>query len=85
MGTATAGSAGAMRRGVFEVDTGRVLEALRLAWGDAYVVAFDDALGAGEGRWQAWRRSGEETMLAGSTPDELTAAIRADCASRRLP
>jgi hypothetical protein len=71
------------RRGVFEVDEGRVLEALRLAWGDEYVVCFDDALGAG--LWQAWRLGGDGTMLAGSTPDELNRAIRADCASRSLP
>ena len=81
----TAGQAGGNRRGVFEVDEDSALEALRLAWGDAYAVCFDDALGAGAGRWQAWRLGGDGTMLAGSTPDELNAAIRADCASRSLP
>jgi hypothetical protein len=73
------------RRGVFEVDEGRVLEALRLAWGGAYTVCFDDALGADADRWRAWRLGGDGTMLAGATPDELNAAIRADCASRSLP
>jgi hypothetical protein len=73
------------QRGVFDVDADHALEALRLAWGSAYVVFFDDALGAGGGGWLAWRRGGDATMLAGSIPDELNAAIRADCASRSLP
>ena len=34
------------QRNVFDVDEGRALEALRLAWGEAYVVCFDEALGA---------------------------------------
>ena len=70
------------QRDVFDVDEGRALEALRLAWGDAYVVSFDEALGADADRWLAWRLGGDEIMLAGSTPDELNAAIMADCASR---
>jgi hypothetical protein len=68
------------RRGVFDVDEGRALEALRMAWGDVYAVSFDDALGVGSGRWQAWRLAGHGTRLAGATPDELNAAIRADWA-----
>lgn len=64
------------RRGVFDVDAGRALDALRLAWGDAYAVCFDDAIGPGGGRWQAWHL-GSGTKLAGSTPGELDAAIRA--------
>jgi hypothetical protein len=71
------------QRDVFDVDEGRALEALRLAWGDAYVVCFDEATGAG--RWLAWRRGGDAMMLAGSTPDELNAAIMADSASRSQP
>ena len=81
----TAGQGDGERRGVFEVDEGRVLEALRLAWGGAYTVCFDDSLHAGAGRWRAWRLGGDGMMLSGSTPDELNAAIRADCASRSLP
>jgi hypothetical protein len=73
------------RRGVFDVDTGRALGALRVAWGDAYAVCFDGAIAAGGPRWRAWRLGGDGTMLAGATPDELNAAIRADCASRSLP
>ncbi len=68
------------RRGPFDVDTDRALEALRVAWGDAYAVCFDDALDVGGGRWQAWRLSGHGIRLAGATPEELNAAIRADWA-----
>jgi hypothetical protein len=71
-------AAASQPRGVFEVDTSRALDALRLAWGDAYAVCFDDALAIGAGRWQAWRLSGCSVRLAGATPDELNAAIRAD-------
>jgi hypothetical protein len=71
------------QRGVFDVDTDRALEALRVAWGDAYAVCFDDALGGG--RWQAWRLVGHGSRLAGATPDELNAAIRADWASGSRP
>ena len=72
------GRDGQRQRGVFEVDTDRALEALRVTWGNAYAVCFDDAIGIGGGRWQAWRLGGDSTRLAGSTPDELNAAIRAD-------
>ncbi len=71
---------GQRQRGVFDVDEDRALEALRLAWGDAYAVCFDDAVSAAVGRWQAWRLGGDGTMLAGNTPDELNAAIRFDWA-----
>ena len=71
---------GQRQRGVFDVDEDRALEALRLAWGDAYAVCFDDAVSAAVGRWQAWRLGGDGTMLAGSTSDELNAAIRSDWA-----
>ena len=68
------------RHGVFNVDTDRALEALRMTWGDVYAVSFDDAIGTGGGRWQAWRLAGHGIRLAGATPDELNAAIRADWA-----
>jgi hypothetical protein len=64
------------RRGVFDVDEERALEALRLDWGDAYAVCFDDAISAGGPRWRAWRLDGE-TAITGATPDELNRAIRA--------
>jgi hypothetical protein len=64
--------------GAFSVDTGRALDALRVTWGNAYAVCFDDAIGIGGGRWQAWRLGGHGTRLAGATPDELNTAIRAD-------
>jgi hypothetical protein len=77
--------AGDKRHDVFDVDEERALGALRLVWGDAYTVCFDDAIGVGGDRWQAWRLDGDGSRLAGSTADELNAAIRADCASRSLP
>ena len=73
------------QRDVFDVDEGRALEALRVAWGDAYVVCFDETLAAGAGRWLAWRHGRDAAMLAGNTPDELNAAIMADCASGSQP
>jgi len=76
----TAGCRDGSRRGAFDVDHGRALEALRLAWGDAYAVCFDDA--AVSGRWQAWRLDSGGARLAGSTPDELNRAIRADWGAR---
>jgi hypothetical protein len=66
-------------RGVFDVDEGRALDALRVTWGDAYDI------GAGDGRWTASRADGTGRILAGHVPDELNAAIRADLADRRLP
>lgn len=64
--------------GVFTVDTGRALEALRVTWGSSYAICFDDAICIGGGRWKAWRTGGHGIRLAGATPDELDAAIRAD-------
>jgi hypothetical protein len=61
------------RRGVFDVDERRALEALYLAWGDAYDIGISD------GTWHA-RRVGDDSDLSGRTPDELVAAIRADWA-----
>jgi hypothetical protein len=76
----TGGTAGT-RRGPFDVDQDRALDALRLEWGSAYAVCYDSAPGIKD-RWRAWRLDGDETMLAGETPDELAAAIRADWATR---
>jgi hypothetical protein len=66
---------GGEQRGVFDVDEDRALDALALAWGDAYEIYVVD------GQWQAWREGAEdEDVLIGSTPDELNAAIQADWA-----
>jgi hypothetical protein len=73
------------RPGAFTVDAGRALEALRLTWGSSYAVCFDDAIELGGERWQAWRIGGHSDRLAGATPDELNAAIRADWARRSQP
>jgi hypothetical protein len=67
-------------RSVFNVDEKRALEALRLTWGDAYAICFDDAITEGGARWRAWRLGGG-TAITGSTPDELNTAIRADWGS----
>jgi hypothetical protein len=75
----------AQHRGVFSVDPDRALDALRLAWGEAYAICFDDLISAGGDRWQAWRLDGSRTRIAGSTPDELNRAIRADWAREDAP
>lgn len=51
-------AADGQRPGAFTLDTGRALEALRMTWGNAYAVCFDDAIEIGGGRWQAWRIGG---------------------------
>ena len=64
---------GGEQRGVFDVDEDRALDALALAWGDAYEIYVVDA------QWQAWRDgTADEDILTGSTPDELNVEIRAD-------
>jgi hypothetical protein len=64
---------GGEQRGVFDVDEDRALDALALAWGDAYEIYVVDA------QWQAWRHGpADEDILTGSTPDELNVEIRAD-------
>jgi hypothetical protein len=72
--TATGQPGGGQPRGVFDVDEGRTLEALRLAWGDAYDVD------AGHGTWTAVSWDGEARTLTGNTPDALNVKIRADWA-----
>jgi len=68
------------QRGVFDVDEDRALDALALAWGDAYEIYVTG------GQWQAWRAgAGDEDVLTGDTPDELNRAIRADWAREGTP
>jgi len=62
---------GGVRHDVFDVDEDRALEALRLAWGDAYDIGFES------GWWVAAGRDGGPTV-EGDTPDALNRAIRAD-------
>jgi hypothetical protein len=57
----------------------RALDALRLAWGDAYDIHH------GGGQWQAMGRNGGRRVLTGATPDELNTAIRADWPGRSQP
>jgi hypothetical protein len=55
---------------------GRVLDGLRLAWGDAYEISRRGA------RWRAWRCDGTGRMLIRGTPQDLNAAIREDWTGR---
>ena len=65
----------------FAVDEDRALDALVLAWGDAY-----DEIWVYDGTWGAHHKdAGEDDVLTGQTPDELNRAIRADFAARRTP
>ena len=59
------------RRGVFDVDESRALDALRMSWGDAYDIGHE------YDRWVASRRDGRGGTLTGSTPDELNRQMRA--------
>jgi hypothetical protein len=69
------------RRGVFDVDEERALDALALAWGDFY-----DQIWVHDGEWGAHRTdAGDDDVVTGATPDELNRAIRADWASRGTP
>lgn len=60
----------------FTHDRGRALDALRLNWGDVYVIGIDAT-----GLWWALRRDGMPAP-SGADPDSLHAAIAADCAAR---
>lgn len=73
-GLAAARQAPGGRRGVFEVDEDRALEALRLAWGDAYNI------GSEGGAWIATSRDAEARTFTGDTPDALNVKVRADWA-----
>jgi len=76
----TAVNGGGQQRGMSGADEDRALAALVLQWGDAYDIYVVD------GQWQAWREgAGDEDLLAESTPDELNAVIRADCARGGTP
>ena len=59
------------RRGVFDVDEDRALDALRMSWGDVYDIGHE------HDRWVASRRDGRGGALTGSTPDELNRQMRA--------
>ena len=76
-GPGTAG--GRPRRGPFDVDMDRALDALRLEWGTAYKACYDDAV-CDRSCWQAWMLGKIGARLEGGMPDELSAAMRADLA-----
>ena len=63
-------------RDPFAVDEDHALEALRLAWADAYDIGLE------AGTWIATSRDDEHHTLTGQIPDELNRAIRADFARR---
>lgn len=65
------------RRGPFEVDEERALDALELAWDEAY-----DEFWVYDGEWRAHRKGApDHVVVTGATPDELSAKIAA--AARR--
>ena len=69
--TAAGQAGGSKPRGVFEVDEGRALAELELAWADGGYHAFSPD----GGLWSAISSAGE--VLTGGTPDALDGAIRA--------
>ena len=72
MNDPTSTSEDSRRRGVFDVDAGRALDALRLSWGDVFDIGHE------YDRWVASRRDGRGGALEGATPDELNRQMRAD-------
>jgi hypothetical protein len=72
--TGRAAAAEGQQRGVFEVDEDRALEALRLAWGDAYDIGHE------YGKWIATSRDVEGRTFTGETPDDLNIRVRTDWA-----
>ncbi len=77
MGTATAGSAGARRRDVFDVDEDVALAELQRAWAYGGYHAFS----AAGGTWCAVSSAGD--VLTGDTPDALDRALRAHWQARQ--
>ena len=64
-------------RGMSGAEEDNALDALIEAWGEDYEIYL-----TGD-QWQAWHRGAlVQDVLAGSTPGELAAAIRADAARR---
>jgi hypothetical protein len=62
----------------FGVDTGKALDALLTAWGDA----FDEIWVTDDGWFARHKDAGKDEFLTGATPDELNQAIRQDWARR---
>ena len=62
---------GGQQRGVFDVDEGRAVAALELAWADGSYHGFS----ADGGTWSAISSAGD--VLTGDTPEALTRKIRA--------
>ena len=74
---ATAGALSAVRadlehrpRDPFTVGTGAALDALRVTWGEAYLIWHED------GQWCARSRGDARILLTCETPDELVRAMR---------
>jgi hypothetical protein len=64
-------------RGMSEAGENAALDALTAEWGDEYEIYL-----TGD-QWQAWHSGAPlQDMLAGATPGELNAAIRADWTRR---
>jgi len=70
-------SDGQRRRGVFDVDEDKALDALDLAWGEQYEIWIDD------GTWGAHRKGTPDSdAVTAATPDQLHANLQADAARR---
>ena len=57
-------------RDPFEVDTEAALDALRVTWGDGWLIWHED------GQWCARSRGDARILLTCETPDELVRAMR---------
>jgi hypothetical protein len=66
------------RRGAFQVDEDRALDALELAWGGDY-----DEFWVYGSQWGAHRKGApDDEVVTGATPDELHAKIQDDVGRR---
>jgi hypothetical protein len=74
-----AAASGQQRRDVFAAGEDRAPEALRLAWGDAYDISFED------GRRIAISRDAEARVFTADTPGALNLTLRAGWAHEGTP
>lgn len=75
---------GTVPRGPWDVDEGRALELLALAWDGCYG-EFRVEQGEHSREWKAVSMDGERREFAGCGPDDLNARLRADWAGWWVP